>query len=69
MLLLEKFPTFAYDPQKKFRAWLRVVAQRKWQEAYRRKVPIPIGSGEDAPNLNNLEQVGDDPFWETEYRQ
>jgi RNA polymerase sigma-70 factor (ECF subfamily) len=69
LLLLDKFHKFTYDPQKKFRAWLRVVAQRKWQESYRRKVPIPIGSGEDTPHLSNLEEKGADLFWETEYRQ
>ena len=67
-LLLEKLRHFQYDPNKKFRSWLRVVAQRKWYEMCRQRAPAPIGSDDDLQRLSDL-TADDDPFWEHEYRQ
>lgn len=67
-LLLDKLPLFQYDPNKRFRSWLRVVAHRRWFETYRRRVPMPIGAGDEATPLREL-LSRDEPFWEHEYRQ
>ncbi len=35
--LVQKLPEFDYDPQRRFRGWLRTVAQNKWRDLVRRK--------------------------------
>src|ERR1700733_4527290 len=34
--LLKEMPEFAFDPNKKFRGWLRTVAMNRWNEIRRR---------------------------------
>jgi len=68
LLLLEKLPAFAYDPQKSFRGWLRTVTLNRWREK-QRKQRIPATDSPDAI-LDELPAPADlEQFWETEYRQ
>lgn len=65
LLLLKKLPTFRYDPQKSFRAWLKTITVNRWRETKRKQTPEAA--------LELVEQVvgedQDDPFWEKECRQ
>jgi RNA polymerase sigma-70 factor (ECF subfamily) len=66
LLLFEKLPEFAYDPQKgRFRGWLRTVASNKLRQRARRKQETLIGE-----NQALLEQVDGDgnSFWDEELR-
>jgi len=67
-LLVQKMPEFAYDPHKKFRAWLRTVTLNKWRDRCRREAARPNEVHSD-DSLNRAEAVGDDWLGETEYRQ
>src|SRR5262245_8570716 len=41
VLLVQKLPEFAYDPQRSFRGWLRTVMQNKWRDSRRlRRIPV-----------------------------
>ncbi len=40
--LVEKMPTFVYDKQKSFRAWLRVLTLNKWRDRVKGKVPVAL---------------------------
>src|SRR5437016_1663068 len=35
-ILVEKLPTFRYDPDKSFRAWLKTVLLNRWRERLRK---------------------------------
>ena len=48
--LLRVLPTFEYDRQKSFRAWLRTVLTNKWRERWRQKSP-PAAGGEALADL------------------
>ncbi|HTI52243.1 MAG TPA: sigma-70 family RNA polymerase sigma factor [Planctomycetaceae bacterium] len=43
--LLRVLPTFEYDRQKSFRAWLRTVLTNKWRESWRHKL-LPTAGGD-----------------------
>jgi RNA polymerase sigma-70 factor (ECF subfamily) len=43
VLLLQKLPTFHYDPQQSFRAWLRTLLINKWRDRCRRRPSSPPG--------------------------
>jgi RNA polymerase sigma-70 factor, ECF subfamily len=62
-LLLNKLPTFRYDPQLSFRAWLRTLLLNQWRDRCKQRGP--------APRQANLEEVADrdDDVAEAEYRQ
>lgn len=66
-LLVRKLPQFNYDHNKTFRGWLRTVAQNCWRNAQRRATVSPATN--DAALADVADPGGDDPFWETEYRQ
>ena len=60
-------PTFEYNKNGSFRAWLQTITLNKWRERERRaKLPIdPLAIASEHPTL-------DDPireFWENEYRE
>jgi RNA polymerase sigma-70 factor (ECF subfamily) len=66
--LVEKMPQFHYDRGKRFRSWLRTVAENRWRDALRKRIAVPHHAGEAA--LADA-TVPDDAavFWEVEYRQ
>ena len=67
LILIQKLPSFNYDPQGSFRGWLRTVTLNKWRENLRRR-DVAIRSNGVA--LTQL--ATDDPqdlFEEQEYRQ
>jgi RNA polymerase sigma-70 factor (ECF subfamily) len=50
-LLVEKLPTFTYDPQQSFRAWLRTVTVNKCRDLLRKNTTaaarsVPLESGD-----------------------
>jgi RNA polymerase sigma-70 factor (ECF subfamily) len=63
--LVEKLPEFRYDPQRRFRAWLRTVALNKCRDFLRRRNlrGSPEGSLDDVAAPEN------DELAEAEYRQ
>lgn len=68
VLLLDKLPTFRYEQDGSFRAWLRTVTVNKCRERFRRRHEIAAGGSE--PGLSRLAEEGDsDEFWNVEYRQ
>ncbi len=66
LLLLEKLPDFAYDPQKTFRGWLRTVTLNKWREKQRRR---EVTQAAGAPLDQLPAQEESEKFWDVEYRQ
>ena len=61
--LLKALPTFAYDPNRSFRAWLAVVVGNKWRELNRKRRPQTVPAAELA------DQPGPaDDFDDREYR-
>jgi RNA polymerase sigma-70 factor (ECF subfamily) len=68
-VLVRKLPEFQYDPAKGFRNWLRTVLLNKWRERLRRQAVAPR-AGQDSAVLGEVPAPpGEEPFWETEYRQ
>lgn len=65
-LLVEKLPTFTYDPDHSFRGWLRTVAHNRWRSLQRR-ARLPVSGQELADDLADPHPP--DPFWETDYRR
>lgn len=65
LTLVQALPTFRYDPQRSFRAWLRTILMNKWRAGQRR--PQPALRQEPAGDL--VDPAEADPFWEVEYRQ
>jgi RNA polymerase sigma-70 factor (ECF subfamily) len=61
--LVNKLPTFAYDPCKSFRGWLRTVAVNQWRQNQRRRGKEPAKELEIDPAAPEAEA-----FWEEEYR-
>jgi RNA polymerase sigma-70 factor (ECF subfamily) len=67
VLLVEKLPHLAYDPQRRFRGWLWTVTKNKVRERQRRRDPIPAGA---RMAVEDLEAQDDgDPLADAEYRQ
>lgn len=66
LTLVQKLPTFQYDPSKSFRGWLRTVTLNKWRERCRRAGLPAEHRGVD---LAALPGPSDEAFWEVEYRQ
>ena len=58
----------ATDPRKGFRNWLRTVTLNKWRERRRKQATAPPVVP-DAALDEVLAPPGEEPFWETEYRQ
>jgi len=47
--LVEQLPTFQYDPQRSFRAWLRTILLNRWRAMQRKRQPIPAGDFDGLP--------------------
>lgn len=62
--LLQKLPAFAYNPQQRFRAWLRAVAMNRWVDLQRRRklgpVQAPEAALEEAAVADNTADWGED---------
>jgi RNA polymerase sigma-70 factor (ECF subfamily) len=56
--LLRVVQTFQYDPQQKFRAWLKTITHHAWQDLIRSRRQISIGG----------DHVNDDPLQSVEAR-
>jgi RNA polymerase sigma-70 factor, ECF subfamily len=66
LLLVEKLPTFTYDPAKSFRAWLRVVTLNKCRDLLRRNASaayraLPLGP-KDAVVPDGVELFTDEEY-------
>jgi RNA polymerase sigma-70 factor (ECF subfamily) len=67
-VLVQKLPTFQYDPHQSFRGWLRTVTLNKWRENRRRRGVALAEAGETA--LAGVEcPLAEDAFWQVEYQQ
>jgi RNA polymerase sigma-70 factor (ECF subfamily) len=67
--LVQIMPTFTYDRQKSFRAWLKTITLNKWRDRCEKlaKRPALPGGGD---RLNDLAGPNDlEAFWNAEYRQ
>jgi RNA polymerase sigma-70 factor (ECF subfamily) len=65
--LVQIMPTFTYDRQKSFRAWLRTITLNKWRDRCEKMARRPATGGDQ---LNDLAGPNDlEAFWDTEYRQ
>jgi RNA polymerase sigma-70 factor, ECF subfamily len=60
--LIEQLPTFRYDPQGSFRAWLHTVLVNRWRAWQRKRQPIPAGNFDTLPDTRepNLPDEADD---------
>jgi RNA polymerase sigma-70 factor (ECF subfamily) len=67
LVLVQKLPGFAYDPEKSFRGWLRTVTRNKWREQRRRRA-LPTAGPTDPP-IADLRAPETDDFDEFEYRR
>jgi RNA polymerase sigma-70 factor (ECF subfamily) len=66
-ILVQKLPTFQYDPQKGFRNWLRTVLLNKWRNSLRGRANAP-NAGPDG--LSGVADPQDpEELVEAEYRQ
>jgi RNA polymerase sigma-70 factor (ECF subfamily) len=66
--LVSQLPQFTYDPDKRFRGWLRTVTLNAWRDALRRRAHTPTAGGAELPqDLQGPDTAAD--FDEEEYRQ
>jgi RNA polymerase sigma-70 factor (ECF subfamily) len=67
LILLEKLPSFSYDPRQRFRGWLWTILCNKWRENRRREAARPRGG---AAGLSDaIVPDGVEALAESEYRQ
>jgi RNA polymerase sigma-70 factor (ECF subfamily) len=65
LVLLKKLPEFRYDPQQRFRQWLKTIALNKFRDFRRRRTPLATANG-----LTDVASPEDEyDFVESEYRQ
>ncbi|QDU97639.1 RNA polymerase sigma factor [Lignipirellula cremea] len=64
--LVEKLPQFQYDPQRRFRGWLRTITRNKANDLHRRNKALPQTGREES--LQNASAAEGDLFEEVEYR-
>ncbi|HVA50605.1 MAG TPA: sigma-70 family RNA polymerase sigma factor [Pirellulales bacterium] len=62
-ILVQKLPTFDYDPAQSFRAWLKTIAMNKWRERLRRPATQSLDG-----HLDRLAAPDAEAAWEKEYR-
>jgi RNA polymerase sigma-70 factor (ECF subfamily) len=67
-LLVTKLPTFQYDPQRRFRGWLRTLAENRVRDFQRRRAARPIEMGNVEVDLH-VDRASVDLFEEVEYRR
>ncbi|QDU94500.1 sigma-70 family RNA polymerase sigma factor [Lignipirellula cremea] len=63
--LVEKLPQFQYDPQRRFRGWLRTITRSKANDLHRRNKALPQTGQEQS--LQNVSAAEGDLFEEAEY--
>jgi RNA polymerase sigma-70 factor, ECF subfamily len=68
LILLDKLPTFQYEPGKSFRAWLRTVTVNKCRERFRRRREVAAGGSEQGLDLVPGPTALDD-FFDAEHNQ
>ncbi len=65
-LLVDKLPTFTYDPKKSFRAWLRTVTVNKCRDAFRRNATVANATvplkPQDALTVDGVELFTDQEY-------
>jgi RNA polymerase sigma-70 factor, ECF subfamily len=67
-ILVEKLPTFRYDAEKSFRAWLKTVLLNRWRERLRRGKAAKEARGDSA--FEEISAAADAPeLEEEEYRR
>ena len=66
--MVQKLPQFKYDPQKRFRGWLREVLRNKWRDHQRRK-GLPLAGAGEGRLSDVADPVGLDDFIEREHRR
>jgi RNA polymerase sigma-70 factor (ECF subfamily) len=66
--LIEVLPTFQYDAQKSFRAWLKTVTINAWRDHCKRRANRPL-PGNEALLAAAAAPNGLEAFWEAEYSQ
>jgi RNA polymerase sigma-70 factor (ECF subfamily) len=49
-VLVEKLPTFRYDPRRSFRGWLRVILVNRWRELKRKHLPRSVDQLDHVPD-------------------
>ncbi|MBT6155195.1 MAG: sigma-70 family RNA polymerase sigma factor [Planctomycetaceae bacterium] len=67
-LLVDKLPTFAYDPKKSFRAWLRTVTVNKCRETHRRNATVAKSTDPLKPD-DAVSPDGVEGFTDQEYQR
>src|SRR5262245_33000563 len=66
VLLLQKLPEFRYDPQRRFRAWLRTLVVNRWHDTCRRRAAaLRHGTAEGLDELTVSDPA--QKVWEEEY--
>ena len=63
-ILVDRLPSFQYDPSRSFRAWLKTVAMNQWRARQRRAHAVPLEGQPEPSEPDPLES-----FWDTEYRR
>jgi RNA polymerase sigma-70 factor (ECF subfamily) len=66
--LVQQLPQFAYQPEQRFRCWLRSVLMNKWRNGLRRKALAPALAN-SAELSGVMVEDGLESFWEEEHRQ
>jgi len=68
LTLLKKLPEFEYNPQQRFRAWLKTVLMNKWRDRMRRQAAAPV-AGDAGLSGVAAESPDAEAFWERDHRQ
>jgi RNA polymerase sigma-70 factor (ECF subfamily) len=66
--LVQVMPTFRYDPDKGFRAWLRTVTLNTWRDRRKRRGDRAL-PGDEAILAELAAPASPESFWETSYRR
>lgn len=65
--LVQIMPTFTYDRQKSFRAWLRTIALNKWRDRCEKLARRPVAAGDKLGDPAGPDELA--ALWDSEYRQ
>src|ERR1700722_13958266 len=63
--LLQVMPSFTYDRQKSFRAWLRTITMNKWRDLCEKRAKRPAAGGSQIDDVAGPDDL--EAFWDTEY--
>jgi len=67
LTLLQKLPEFQYNPEMRFRSWLKTVLMNKWRDRMRRLKTAPPTGDEGLSAVGSEENI--EAFWERDHRQ